>query len=130
MMSQMDYAPTLLGLLHWTYPSRFFGHDVRKIKPATDAHALLGNYQKVGHIKNGKMTILAPKQVKTFYDVAADLTMQARNSVPRENEEEAISYYQMAGYLFDQHTYSELKADEFAKWLQAGEIAAPQQAMP
>lgn len=115
LMSQMDYAPTLLGLLHWTYPSRFFGHDVRKIKPATDAHALLGNYQKVGHIKNNIMTVLAPKQGKTYYDLAADFTMRPRSAVPKENEEEAISYYQMAGYLFDQQTYSELKAEEFAQ---------------
>jgi phosphoglycerol transferase MdoB-like AlkP superfamily enzyme len=123
LMSQMDYAPTLLGLLHWTYSSRFFGHDVRKIKPA-DAHALLGNYQKVGQIKDSMMTVLAPKQGKTYYDLAADFTMRPRSSVPRENEEEAISYYQMAGYLFDQQTYSELKAEELAQWLQAGAISS------
>ncbi|MCW5206027.1 sulfatase-like hydrolase/transferase [Desulfobulbus sp. F5] len=122
LMSQMDYAPTLLGLLNWTYPSRFFGHDIRKIKPSA-AHALLGNYQKVGYIEDGKMTVLAPKQVKTFYDVAADSTLRQRSSLPKENEEEAISYYQMADYLFDQHTYSELEAEEFAKWMQTGEMA-------
>lgn len=123
LMSQMDYAPTLLGLLNWTYPSRFFGHDVRKIKPSA-AHALLGNYQKVGHMEDGTMTVLAPKQVKTFYDVDADSTLRQRSSVPRENEEEAISYYQMAGSLFDQQAYSELKAEDFAQWVQAGEMLA------
>ena len=25
--SQVDYAPTLLGLLNWSYPSRFFGQQ-------------------------------------------------------------------------------------------------------
>jgi len=46
---QMDYAPTLLGLLHWSYPSRFFGRDVRRLAPG-QGRALIGNYQKLGEL--------------------------------------------------------------------------------
>ena len=123
LMSQMDYAPTLLGLLRWNYPSRFFGHDVRKVQPNA-AHALIGTYQKVGHMEDGKLTVLAPKRVETFYDVAADYSLRQRSSLPKENEEEAVSYYQMADYMFSQHSYSELNANEFAHWTAQGEKLA------
>ena len=119
LMSQMDYAPTLLGLLRWTYPSRFFGHDVRKVQ-AADAHALIGTYQKVGYIQDGTMTVLAPKQVKTFYDVAADSSLRPRSAVSVEQENEAVSYYQMAGYLLNQRAYRALSAEELSKWTGAG----------
>ena len=46
----MDLAPTLLGLLNWTYLSRFFGRDVRQIDPK-DGRALVGTYQKLGFLK-------------------------------------------------------------------------------
>ncbi len=108
LMSQMDYAPTLLGLLRWTYSSRFFGHDVRRVQP-DDAHALIGTYQKIGHMEDGTLTVLAPKQVKTFYDVAADSSLRPRSSIPAENEAEAISYYQIADYMFTERKYRELK---------------------
>ena len=64
--SQMDYAPTLLGLLNWSYPSRFFGHDVRKV-PGEDAHALLGNYQKLGHLEAGGFVVLRPQRGSAMY---------------------------------------------------------------
>ncbi len=59
--SQIDFAPTLLGLLNWTYSSRFFGHDVRRIDPA-EAHALIGTYQKLGHLEDGELTVLSPRE--------------------------------------------------------------------
>ena len=47
-MSQVDYAPTLLGLLRWTYPSRFFGRDVFSPDATEERErALIGNYQQL-----------------------------------------------------------------------------------
>jgi phosphoglycerol transferase MdoB-like AlkP superfamily enzyme len=117
LMSQMDYAPTLLGLLNWSYPSRFFGHDVRKVRPEA-AHALISTYQKLGHIEEGMMTVLAPGQHVSFYDFDGKETVTPRSSVmPKKNEDEAISLYQMAGYIFDQRSYGELSAAESAQWM-------------
>lgn len=110
LMSQMDYAPTLLGLLGWSYSSRFFGHDVLRVEDADDAHALIGTYQKLGHLENGKMTVLAPRQKQSFYAVdLASAAMTPIKVVPQEEEEEAISYYQMAESMFNRQSYSELK---------------------
>ncbi len=121
LMSQMDYAPTLLGLLGWSYPSRFFGHDVRRVQDTT-AHALIGTYQKLGHMEDGKLTVLAPRQMQSFYTVdLANAAMTPLTKVPVAEEDEAISYYQMAEDMFNQHSYRALKDDELKQWTIKGE---------
>jgi len=118
LMSQMDYAPTLLGLLGWTYPSRFFGHDVRRIKPEA-AHALLGTYQKLGHLEKGSLVVLDPQQTETFY--AVDPASKATHEQGRDTEAEAaaIGFYQAASYVFNHGTYGALTAEEFSRALKA-----------
>lgn len=123
LMSQMDYAPTLLGLLGWSYPSRFFGHDVRRMQSADEAHALIGTYQKLGHLEDGELTVLAPQHIQSFYTVdLASATMTPLKNVPPEEENEAISYYQMAESMFNQRSYNALNAAEFEQWAEKGEM--------
>ena len=125
----MDYAPTLLGLLNWSYPSRFFGHDVRKIAPEA-AHALLGNYQKLGLRKGDDFLVLKPvRQTAQFVYSARDFSL-----TPRPTDEafraEAISYYQAASYLYDQKLYRALSADETARLMQTGAAAKKEAVRP
>ncbi|WP_438479148.1 LTA synthase family protein [Oleiharenicola lentus] len=112
--SQIDYAPTLLGMLNWSYPSRFFGHDVRRI-PEDDAHALVGNYQKLGHLEKGEMAVLRPQQGSAtyHYDAKAALLTPVADSAYAVSE--AICYYQTASYLYQHGLYRALPADEFAR---------------
>jgi len=121
--SQMDYAPTLLGLLNWSYPSRFFGHDVRSIPPK-EGHAFIGNYQKLGHIERGEFIILKPvrRSVAYHYDFAS----RSMKSAPLKAEynEETISYYQIASYLYKHGLYSALTNDEFIAYMRQGRILA------
>lgn len=118
LMSQMDYAPTLLGLLGWTYPSRFFGHDVRRIKPE-DAHALLGTYQKVGHLEKAAMIVLGPQQTQTLYSVDPTGKATIDKGQCKDAECEAISFYQAASYAFNHGTYSALTTEEFRQAMAA-----------
>jgi len=119
--SQMDYAPTLLGLLNWSYPSRFFGHDIRKIAPEA-AHALLGNYQKLGLRKGDDFIVLKPvRQTAQFVYNARDFSLTPRPT-DEEFRAEAISYYQAASYLYDHNLYRALSADEFARYTQPAPI--------
>jgi phosphoglycerol transferase MdoB-like AlkP superfamily enzyme len=117
--SQMDYAPTLLGLLNWIYPSRFLGHDVLHIDPK-EGHALVGNYQKLGHIEDGEFVILKPirKSASYLYDFAT----RSMNAVPllAESQEETISYYQVASYLYKHDIYRALMPLEFKQCMQQG----------
>ena len=127
--SQMDYAPTLLGLLNWSYPSRFFGHDVRKIDPK-EAHALIGSYQKVGHLENGNFVVLSQQRGATAYHY----DLKARTQIPQKPGDydltEAISFYEAASYMYKNGLYRELTTEEFARFttlgqklLQPGKIA-------
>jgi hypothetical protein len=114
----MDYAPTLLGLLNWTYPSRFFGHDVRKIAPEA-AHALLGNYQKLGLRRGNDFMVLKPvRQSVQFVYNPKDYSLTAA-PLKEAFRTEAISYYQAASYLYDENLYRELTPEEFNRYLPA-----------
>lgn len=118
--SQMDYGPTLLGLLNWSYPSRFFGHDVAKI-PAPEAHALLGNYQKLGHIENGDFVILKPQRGASVYRY--DFKTGAMTAKPTDEHfiDEAIGFYEAASYLYKNGLYRALTAEENRRYSALGE---------
>jgi phosphoglycerol transferase MdoB-like AlkP superfamily enzyme len=119
--SQMDYGPTLLGLLNWSYPSRFFGHDVRKIQPP-EAHALLGNYQKLGHIENGDFVILKPQRGASVYRY--DFTTGAMTVKPPDEHfiDEAISFYEAASYMYKNGLYKQLTVEEEKRYTEQGEM--------
>ena len=61
LIAQMDIAPTLLGLLNWSYTSKFIGHDVNRLPPGKE-HALISTYQTVGYLENNQLVILEPGQ--------------------------------------------------------------------
>ena len=105
--SQIDFAPTFFGLLHWTYPSRFFGHDILQVQE-DDAHAFVGNYQKVGHLEQNMFTVLKPvRKSSTYqYDPATKTLMSAAKDVA--GFEETISYYQTASDMYQEGTYQEI----------------------
>lgn len=117
--SQIDYAPTLLGLLNWSYPSRFFGHDVRKI-PEEDAHALVGNYQKLGHLEKGQFQVLSPLQGESIqrFDVSKGTYSETTPSSYAEHE--TIAFYQTASYLYQNDLYKELTKEEFDRYSNQG----------
>jgi phosphoglycerol transferase MdoB-like AlkP superfamily enzyme len=121
--SQMDYAPTLLGLLGWTYPSRFFGHDVRRVEPS-DAHALIGTYQKLGHLEKGEFVVLVPQHKDLGYSVDAADKERPTGAPTADAEREAIGFYQAASYVFHHGIYRALSREEFEHFLAQGEALA------
>jgi len=59
MLAQIDIPPTLLGLLHFSYRSRFFGQDVLDL-PQDRARAFPSTYQNLGYLRGDRLTILSP----------------------------------------------------------------------
>ncbi len=57
--SQIDLAPTLFGLLNFSYQNRFFGHDLLRAKTE---RAFLATYQKVALWQNNKLIMLSPNR--------------------------------------------------------------------
>jgi hypothetical protein len=105
-MSQIDIMPTLFGLLHFDYRTKFYGQDVFKTdyKP----RALIATYQDLGLIKDNVLTVISPKQqVKQFQlsmkpNVAKNNDFQIyydQNLLLQERPDlvkETISYYETA----------------------------------
>jgi phosphoglycerol transferase MdoB-like AlkP superfamily enzyme len=103
MMSQVDFAPTLLGLLGVPHESSFLGFDV--LSPGYRPRAFISNYQKVAVLRgDGKLTVLKPtRQVAQYH---ANLATGELRPLPARDEDavaEAIDYYQGAYELFEQH---------------------------
>ena len=100
MVSQIDIPPTLLGLLGFSYTTRFYGQDIFALQPGRE-RAFIGNYQKLGYVKNGRMIQLGPN--RTLEEVVPDF----RNDAPQPETHidpvmaaEAVRYYQTASYRF------------------------------
>src|SRR5206468_1250801 len=67
--SQIDVGPTILGMLDFSYRSRFFGHDILR-EGADHPRALLANYQTVGYYRDGVVVELKPKRRYRIVDAA------------------------------------------------------------
>ncbi|MFY9153162.1 MAG: sulfatase-like hydrolase/transferase [Prolixibacteraceae bacterium] len=97
--SQIDVAPTLLGIMNWSYKSKFFGKDIVKMAPEEE-RAFISNYQKLGYIKNNHLTILSPQQRITHYQIDPAAGTTKIEPVHPEIQNEAIIYYQSANYVY------------------------------
>jgi phosphoglycerol transferase MdoB-like AlkP superfamily enzyme len=104
--SQIDVAPTIFGLLGFSYRSRFFGQDILRDGPA-HPRALLANYQTVGLYEDGLVVELKPNRRWRIVDAASGeerpLDEHAKHLL-----DEAVSYYQVASHAY---ASGELKTD-------------------
>lgn len=102
--AQIDIAPTLLGLLNFTYKSKFFGQDVLNTG-ADKRRAYISTYQGLGYIKNGQLIIQSP--VKKIKQYSPDFKTGAAVASPlNENlSAEAVSFYQTSSWLFKNNKY-------------------------
>ncbi len=98
--SQIDYAPTLLGLLQWSYPSRFFGRNVLSDDAEEDGPLFIGTYQKLGMYRRGALAVLQPVRRSEAYDYdgASHALTPCRGGETLVAD--AIANYQTASWLF------------------------------
>lgn len=104
--SQIDAAPTLLGMLNFSYASRFIGRDILHSPPGED-RAFISTYQSLGYLKHGILTVLQPRRQVTAYAIDA-----ASNPTPVPVDQkllrEAIAYYQGTAELVRDGNYRSL----------------------
>lgn len=95
--SQIDLAPTLLALLHFSYDSFFFGKNI--LAQDFKERAFIANYQKLGILSGGELLILSPGKEIALMDMAAEIPSlkKIQNSSPFVKE--LMSYYQGADYV-------------------------------
>ncbi|MGE0876691.1 MAG: LTA synthase family protein [Burkholderiales bacterium] len=103
LMSQIDIPPTLLGLLRFTYYTKFFGRDVLRASPQTD-RAFVANYQTLGYLRPDGLVILQPKRRIGHFTLRDGEYIPLAKPDP-SLEREAIAYYQLAAHVFGSGLY-------------------------
>ena len=108
LISQIDLAPTILGLMNLNYTSRFFGYDVYKVNPGNE-RAFISTYQDMGYIKDGRLIILSPQQKVQMFkpDFTTGSNVQITSSAELINE--AIAWYQGASFQYKTGRYKSVK---------------------
>lgn len=98
-MSQIDLGPTVLGLLNFSYKSKFFGYDIFKLEAGRE-RVFISTYQSLGYLKNDKLIILNPQKLVSTYKPDYEKGTAVKIEDDAELIQEAIAWYQVASYEF------------------------------
>lgn len=98
--SQIDIAPTVLGLLQMSYTSSFVGRDLLAPAAGLQPRAFLSTYQKLAFLEGDRLVVISPqKQVRAYaYDRAARSLRE--EAAPEDVVADTLAYYQGANYLY------------------------------
>lgn len=107
--SQIDLAPSILGLLNMSYTSRFMGYDIFNA-PAGRERIFISTYQDIGYIRDGRLVILSPRQKVALYkpDFTTG-TNQIIQNLDTSLINEAIAWYQGASFLYRTNAYKNIE---------------------
>jgi phosphoglycerol transferase MdoB-like AlkP superfamily enzyme len=96
--SQIDIPPTLLDVMGLPGDDHFFGKSLFE-QNRLEPRGFISNYQELGYLKRGRLTVLGPKQrVETFLiNARGEATPTATDDRLRD---EATAYYQTAFQAF------------------------------
>ena len=93
--SQIDIPPTLLGLLNFSYESRFFGYDMFALEPGRE-RIFVGTYQNLGFVRDDDLVILAPGSRSKVEHRSGE----GEDADDVEARREAIAWYEGAALAF------------------------------
>jgi phosphoglycerol transferase MdoB-like AlkP superfamily enzyme len=104
LMTQIDIAPTVLGMLGLPYSAPFFGQDALNT-PSDRRVAFFNHNHDVAIYRDGRMVVFGLKKSIRTYDY--DPSTNTYAAAPRDLELErlGIAYYQTAYELFDERRY-------------------------
>lgn len=102
--AQIDIPPTLLGILHFSYRSKFFGRDVF-VPEHRRPKAFISTYQGLGYLTDDRLVIGSP--VKKIREWQPDFTTGKAQEVPLTDSlvQQAIAFYQCASWLVNHNKY-------------------------
>jgi membrane-anchored protein YejM (alkaline phosphatase superfamily) len=99
MMSQIDVAPTVLGLLKAKYSSAFIGKDILTEDKWTD-RAFISTYQKLGFIHDDKLLVLGPKKEADYFSFVRKDGATTEIKPQEDLLMEALAYIQGTNYIY------------------------------
>ncbi|SFR92705.1 Phosphoglycerol transferase MdoB [Dyella sp. OK004] len=111
LMSQIDIVPTVLGLLNFSYRSRFFGYDLFQLEPGRE-RAFPATYEKLGYLHGDILTVLEPQrrleQMKPDFDTGDGTPV---HPVDQSLVDQATAYYQVAAHMYKNQQLGRRKED-------------------
>ncbi len=97
--SQIDLAPTLLGLLNLDYVSTFYGRNLL-LDETRPGRALIGNYQHLGLFDGQDLAILSPRRQLRRHDDALRMSRESQATPDDQLIQRDIAYYQGASHAY------------------------------
>ncbi len=97
--SQIDIAPTVLGLLNFSYETKFLGKDILLMKSG-EGRAFISTYERLGFLRDDKMVILGPKKEIEYYRFDRVTGKTDATILPEVYLLDALGYYQGTNYLY------------------------------
>ena len=110
-VSQIDLPPSLLDLMRVDGDDYFFGRSVFEV-PSGPERAFISNYQSLGYLRDGMLTVLSPGRKVEAFRVDPVTYESTPTPVDPTLAKEAIAYYQTASRAFRQGA---LKAPPYAE---------------
>jgi phosphoglycerol transferase MdoB-like AlkP superfamily enzyme len=105
--SQLDIAPSILGLLNWDYNSRFFGRDV--FHDSTASRAVISTYQGLGWLSGDTLVVQSPKKKVMAYKANFSTGDATPITAERSLTEKAIAFFQVAATMVRNKTFTAVK---------------------
>lgn len=105
--SQIDVAPTVLGMMNMSYQSDFLGRDVLK-DSGQEPRAFISTYQKLGYLTEDQLLVLGPQQYAAQYQVDRKTGDAKKEPVSDQFLGDMLAYYQGEDYLY-QHRLNRLR---------------------
>jgi phosphoglycerol transferase MdoB-like AlkP superfamily enzyme len=102
--SQIDIAPTILGMMNINYTSRFLGYDIFRMPPGRE-RIFISTYQDMGYVKGDKLVILSPQQKINMYTINYSNNTAFSLPVTDSLVNEAVAWYQGANFLIKTKRY-------------------------
>ena len=99
MMSQIDIAPTLLGLLNISYTSKFFGRDILSDTTGPE-RAFIATYQKLGYIEGDRLLVLDPPKKAEYYHFDRSNGKTVETPADEDLLLNSLAYYQGSAYAY------------------------------
>jgi phosphoglycerol transferase MdoB-like AlkP superfamily enzyme len=101
-VSQLDVAPTVLGLLNFSYDSTFFGRDALA---GGASNILLNHNRDIGLYKNDALNLLGFR--KSTGTMKYDAATHQQSALPddAQAQRDATSMFQLAHTLYSEHRY-------------------------
>lgn len=96
LVSQIDVAPTLFGLLNFSYQSRFFGVSALETYAP---RAFMGTYKKIAYYNNDELVILSPTKIVEITQGQLE-KKEAVTAQDSKTLQTAVAFYKVASDLF------------------------------